>query len=87
MSAHDRARTIRVAIADGARPVGEEAGLPLHRFPLEQAADAHAAVISPVADEVTVPDGGSLVAAPFAASVWKVDVKPGDRVEHPIFKR
>ena len=43
-------------------------------------ADALAAVISPVADEVTVPDGGSLVAAPFAASVWKVDVKPGDRV-------
>ncbi|TNB76827.1 urea carboxylase [Arthrobacter sp. BB-1] len=43
-------------------------------------ADALAAVIPPVADEVTVPDGGSLVAAPFAASVWKVDVKPGDRV-------
>ncbi|MDR7158198.1 urea carboxylase [Arthrobacter sp. BE255] len=43
-------------------------------------ADALAAVISPVADEVTVPEGGSLVAAPFAASVWKVDVKPGDRV-------
>ena len=43
-------------------------------------ADALAAVISPVADEVTVPDGGSLVAAPFAASVWKVDVAEGDRV-------
>lgn len=43
-------------------------------------ADALAAVISPVADEVTVPEGGSLVAAPFAASVWKVDVAEGDRV-------
>ncbi|MDT0194847.1 urea carboxylase [Arthrobacter sp. AB6] len=43
-------------------------------------ADALATVISPVADEVTVPDGGSLVAAPFAASVWKVDVSEGDRV-------
>jgi urea carboxylase len=43
-------------------------------------ADALAAVISPVADDVVVPDGGSLVAAPFAASVWKVDVKAGDRV-------
>jgi NADPH:quinone reductase len=32
------------AAADGALPVGEDAGLPLHRYPLEQAADAHAAV-------------------------------------------
>ena len=32
------------AVADGALPVGEAAGLPLHRFPLEQTADAHAAV-------------------------------------------
>ena len=32
------------AVADGALPVGEEAGLPLHRFPLERTADAHAAV-------------------------------------------
>ena len=29
---------------DGAVRVGEDAGLPLHHFPLEQAADAHAAV-------------------------------------------
>ena len=43
-------------------------------------AEALAAVVSPVVDEVAVPDGGSLVAAPFAASVWKVDVKAGDRV-------
>lgn len=32
------------ALADGALPVGVEAGLPLHRFPLERAADAHDAV-------------------------------------------
>ncbi|MHC6591392.1 urea carboxylase [Arthrobacter sp. C152] len=43
-------------------------------------AEALAAVVSPVADEVEVPEGGSLVSAPFAASVWKVDVAEGDRV-------
>ena len=32
------------AAADGALPVGEDAGLLLHRYPLEQAANAHAAV-------------------------------------------
>jgi NADPH2:quinone reductase len=32
------------ALVDGALPVGEEAGLPLHRFPLEKTADAHQAV-------------------------------------------
>src|SRR5439155_10462532 len=32
------------AVADGALPVGEDAGLPLHRFPLERTADAHDAV-------------------------------------------
>ena len=32
------------AAADGALPVGGDAGLPLHRFPLERAAEAHAAV-------------------------------------------
>lgn len=32
------------AVADGALAVGEEAGLPLHRFPLASARDAHAAV-------------------------------------------
>ncbi len=32
------------AVADGALPVGDEAGLPLHRYPLEQTAEAHAAV-------------------------------------------
>jgi NADPH:quinone reductase len=35
---------VSAAAADGALEVGEDAGLPLHRFPLERAADAHAAV-------------------------------------------
>ena len=34
----------RRGVLDGAVRVGEEAGLPLHHFPLEQAAAAHAAV-------------------------------------------
>jgi urea carboxylase len=43
-------------------------------------AEALAAVVSPVVDDVVVPEDGSLVSAPFAASVWKVDVAAGDRV-------
>ena len=35
---------VAAAVADGALPVGEDAGLPLHRFPLDRTADAHAAV-------------------------------------------
>lgn len=35
---------VAAAVDDGALPVGEDAGLPLHRFPLERAAEAHAAV-------------------------------------------
>ena len=35
---------VTAAAADGALPVGDDAGLPLHRFPLEQTADAHVAV-------------------------------------------
>ena len=35
---------VTFAASEGALPVGEDAGLPLHRFPLEQTADAHAAV-------------------------------------------
>lgn len=43
-------------------------------------AEALAAVVTPVADDVEVPESGSLVSAPFAASVWKVDVAAGDLV-------
>jgi NADPH:quinone reductase len=35
---------VAAAVAAGALRVGEDAGLPLHRFPLERSADAHAAV-------------------------------------------
>jgi NADPH:quinone reductase len=35
---------ITLALEDGAMPVGEDAGLPLHRFPLAATADAHQAV-------------------------------------------
>jgi NADPH:quinone reductase len=35
---------VTAAAADGALAVGDDAGLPLHRFPLEQTAEAHAAV-------------------------------------------
>jgi NADPH:quinone reductase len=35
---------ITLALADGGLPVGENAGLPLHRFPLARTADAHQAV-------------------------------------------
>jgi len=35
---------VSAAVADGALPVGDEAGLPLRRFPLERAGEAHAAV-------------------------------------------
>jgi NADPH2:quinone reductase len=44
-AAKDQAvRDVSAAARDGAVPVGEADGLPLHRFPLERAADAHAAV-------------------------------------------
>lgn len=37
-------RDITAAVSDGGLRCGEDAGLPLHHFPLERAADAHAAV-------------------------------------------
>jgi NADPH2:quinone reductase len=42
------------AAAEGALPVGEEAGLPLHRFPLDRAAEAHAAVESGAVGKVLI---------------------------------
>lgn len=38
------AEDLGLALADGALPVGEDAGLPLTRFPLERTAEAHDAV-------------------------------------------
>ncbi|MFJ6570426.1 urea carboxylase [Streptomyces sp. NPDC091292] len=39
-----------------------------------------AAAPVPTAAEVTVPEGGRLIEAEFAASVWQVNVSPGDTV-------
>jgi NADPH2:quinone reductase len=48
---------VSAAVADGALRVGEEAGLPLHRFPLERTADAHAAVESGAVGKVLIDVG------------------------------
>ena len=45
---------VSAAVAAGALPVGESAGLPLHRFPLERTADAHAAVEAGTVGKVLV---------------------------------
>jgi NADPH2:quinone reductase len=50
---------ISAAILDGAIRVGEAAGLPLHHFPLERAADAHAAVENGITGKVLIDVTGS----------------------------
>src|SRR5712692_7376558 len=45
---------VSAAVADGALRVGEASGLPLHRFPLERTADAHAAVESGAVGKVLI---------------------------------
>jgi NADPH:quinone reductase len=57
------AADIGQALADGALDVGEQAGLPLTRFPLERAADAHAAVEAGTVGKVLID-----VAAPGDSS-------------------
>ncbi|ARQ70097.1 NADPH:quinone reductase [Streptomyces marincola] len=53
------AEDVAAALRDGALPVGEEAGLPLHRYPLEETGRAHDAVaagaVGKVLVEVTAP--------------------------------
>lgn len=51
---HAAVEAINAAIVDGVLPVGEEAGLPLHRFDLAHTADAHAAVEGNVAGKVLI---------------------------------
>ncbi|MGW8377791.1 NADPH:quinone reductase [Streptomyces sp. ODS28] len=43
---------VAAAVEAGALRVGEDAGLPLHRFPLERAADAHAALEAGVVGKI-----------------------------------
>jgi urea carboxylase len=37
-------------------------------------------VTPPASGDVPVPDGGAVVEAPFVSNVWRIDVRPGDRV-------
>ena len=48
------AEDINAAIAAGALPVGEDAGLPLHHFTLDQTAEAHQAVESGITGKVLI---------------------------------
>jgi NADPH2:quinone reductase len=48
---------VSAALAEGALPVGEAAGLPLHRFPLERTANAHAAVEGGAVGKVLIDVG------------------------------
>jgi NADPH2:quinone reductase len=48
------AEDVTAAVRDGALPVGEEAGLPLHRYSLEQTAEAHDAVEGGVTGKVLI---------------------------------
>ena len=48
------AEDVTAAVRDGALPVGEEAGLPLHRYSLEQTAAAHDAVEGGVTGKVLI---------------------------------
>ena len=45
---------ISAAVLDGAVRIGEDAGLPVHHFPLDQTADAHAAVEATIVGKVLI---------------------------------
>ena len=47
-------RAVNAAIAAGAMEVGEQAGLPVHRYPLERTADAHRASEAGVVGKVLI---------------------------------
>ena len=51
-------RAVAAAVADGALPVGEEAGLPITRFPLAQTAAAHDAVEAGAVGKVLIDVAG-----------------------------
>jgi NADPH2:quinone reductase len=48
------AESISAAMADGALAIGEKTGLPIHRFPLEDTAAAHAASESGAVGKVLI---------------------------------
>jgi NADPH2:quinone reductase len=50
-------RDVSAAVAAGAIGVGEESGLPLHRFPLDRTGDAHAAVEGRAVGKVLIDVG------------------------------
>jgi NADPH2:quinone reductase len=45
---------VSAAVLDGAVRVGHDVGLPLHHYPLEQSAEAHAAVESGIVGKVLI---------------------------------
>jgi NADPH2:quinone reductase len=51
------AEDITAAIVDGALPIGDDAGLPLHRFSLAETAEAHAAVEGDIVGKVLIDVG------------------------------
>ena len=57
-SLRSAAEDITAALGDGALPVGEAAGLPLHRFPLARTADAHRAVEDGIVGKVLIDVAG-----------------------------
>ena len=53
----DVAAAVAVAVAAGALPVGEDAGLQLHRFSLAESSAAHQAVQDAVVGKVLIDVG------------------------------
>ncbi|ONI88590.1 urea carboxylase [Actinosynnema sp. ALI-1.44] len=77
-------------LADNAESIAEFRSRQSVAFEAERQAWAAAGEFDPkpepepvIADtaKVTAPPGGRVVEAPFAATVWRVDVRPGDQVD------
>jgi len=72
------AEVVTAAAAAGAFGVGEEHGLPLHHYPLEQAAAAHAAVESGTVGKVLID------VTEWSGLSLPVRVGPGEPVQHGV---
>ena len=71
---------VSAAVSAGALDVGEEAGLPLHRFPLERTADAHAAVEAGAVGKVLIDVAPRDAGAPTghrSQSLFPAGLRPG----------